>query len=87
MTYRVGVASIMQETNTFSPLPATLADFESQGVFHGQDVAKMFNGTNTEAGGALAELAHRGVEALPLMRAWAMSSGPIRPADMGEMVR
>ena len=87
MTYRVGVASIVQETNTFSPLPATLADFESQGMFHGQDVARMFDGTNTETGGALAELARQGVDAVPLLRAWAMSGGPIRRTDMNEMVR
>jgi microcystin degradation protein MlrC len=87
MTLRIGVASIVQETNTFSPLPARLADFESQGLFHGRDVARVFNGTNTEAGGALAEITREGVEAVPLLRAWAMSSGPIRRADLDEMTR
>jgi microcystin degradation protein MlrC len=86
MARRVGVASIVQETNTFSPLPATLDDFQSQGIFHGQDVTRIFDGTNTEVGGALAEVDRQGLAAVPLMRAWAMSSGPIRRADMDHLV-
>lgn len=74
---RIGVASIVQETNTFSPLVSTLADFESQGIFRGRGVEEAFVGTNTEIGGALRQISAQGAEPVPILRAWAMSSGPI----------
>ena len=74
---RIGVASLMQESNTFSPRKCDLADFESQGLHRGPEISDRYRGSNTEIGGALAELAHHGVEPVPLLRAWAMSSGPL----------
>jgi microcystin degradation protein MlrC len=79
---RIGVASIAQETNTFSPLGSTLADFESQGIFRGAGVEEAFAGTNTEIGGALRQITAQGAEPVPILRAWAMSSGPIAGADL-----
>ena len=75
---RIGVASILQETNTFSPLRCTLADFEAQGILRGpRSCAIDSRGTNTEAAGALEALDDAGVDAVPLLRAWAMSSGRV----------
>jgi microcystin degradation protein MlrC len=79
---RIGVVSIAQETNTFSPLPSTLADFESQGIFKGKQIEDAFAGTNTEIGGALGHIRSKGFEAVPVLRAWAMSSGPIVSAEL-----
>jgi microcystin degradation protein MlrC len=75
LTLRVGVASLIQETNTFSPLPCTLADFDVHGVFEGPVAGETFAGTNTEFGGALAQVTEAGESAVPLLRAWSMSSG------------
>jgi microcystin degradation protein MlrC len=75
--FRVGVASIVQETNTFSPHLTTISDFESQGIDEGDAIRGLFTGTNTEIGGALGRLTARGVDAVPLVRAWAMSSGRV----------
>jgi microcystin degradation protein MlrC len=72
---RIGVASILQETNTFSPLRCTLADFAAQGLYEGDEICHRLRGTNTEAAGALDALEEAGVDAVPLLRAWAMSSG------------
>ena len=55
--FRIGVASIIQETNTFSPAPCTWDDFHSQGVFEGSAAEAAFRDTNTELGGALDEVA------------------------------
>ena len=74
---RIAVASIIQESNTFSPQPSTLADFEAQGLWLGAEAAELSQGTNTEFAGAMEVLADGGVEAVPLVRAWAMSSGTL----------
>jgi microcystin degradation protein MlrC len=81
---RVGVASILQETNTFSPAQTTLADFAAQRIMEGDAVRDLI-GTNTEAGGALEELSGLGVEPVPIFRAWAMSGGPIVTADLEQL--
>ena len=74
MAVRVGVASILQETNTFSAAPSTIEDFRSQGILTGVDVLALA-GSNTEAGGAIAALTELGVEPVPIVKAWAMSGG------------
>lgn len=72
---RIGVASIVQETNTFSPRTCELADFRSQSLHVGEEAAHIFKNTNTELGGAIQRVEHRGALAIPLIHAWAMSSG------------
>ncbi|GAA4469457.1 M81 family metallopeptidase [Phytohabitans houttuyneae] len=72
---RVAVASIIQETNTFAAQPSTLDDFTAQGLWVGAEAAERSAGTNTEIAGALARIAAGGAEAVPVVRAWAMSSG------------
>jgi microcystin degradation protein MlrC len=84
MKPRIGVASIVQETNTFSPAATTFADFDSQGIFVGDD-ARRFEGLNTETGGALIELRRRGAEPVPIIRIWAMSGGPITERALGQI--
>src|SRR5579864_2025216 len=73
--WRVGAASIVQETNTFSPRASTLDDFRSQSLVLGEAAGRQYRGTNTELGGALERLDARGATAIPLIHAWAMSSG------------
>jgi microcystin degradation protein MlrC len=84
MTPRIGVASIVQETNTFSPAATTFAEFESQGIFVGEG-ARRFESVNTEAGGALAELGRRRAEPVPIIKTWAMSGGPITESALGQI--
>jgi len=72
---RIGLASIVQETNTFSPHLCTLDDFRSQSLHEDEDAARLYRGTNTEFGGALGRIEARRAEIVPLMHAWAMSSG------------
>lgn len=85
MTRRVAVASIIQETNTFSPQPSTMDDFISQGLWVGAAAAAHSEGTNTEIAGALARLAQDGVEGVPIVRAWAMSGGVLEEAALRQL--
>ncbi|GIF53425.1 microcystin degradation protein MlrC [Asanoa ferruginea] len=82
MTLRVAVASIIQETNTFSPQPSAMDDFTSQGLWVGAAAAGRSEGTNTEIAGALARLAEEGVEGVAIVRAWAMSGGVLEEAAL-----
>ena len=48
-------------------------------------MARAFAGTNTEVAGALAEVNRTGAEAVPVARAWAMSSGPVTKGALREL--
>ena len=72
---RVGVASIIQETNTWSPVSCTLDDFLVQGLVLGEEVWERYGQTNTEVGGALRAAGDAGSIPVPILRAWANSSG------------
>ena len=68
----IAVASIMQESNTFSPVPTRYEDFAP--VF-GRLAAEKHRNKLTEMGGFLATLEDRGVRAEPVCAAWAITAG------------
>ncbi|MCY7418253.1 MAG: M81 family metallopeptidase, partial [Chloroflexi bacterium] len=84
---RVGVVSIVQETNTFSVASSTLGDFEGQGLYRGAESAVRTRDTNTEFAGAFARLAELGATPVPLLRAWAMSGGRLERAALDSLGR
>ena len=71
---RIGVASLVQETNTFSPRPTVWEDYT---ILAGQDAVSSLKRTNTEFAGAFAALRRMGAEPVPLLAAWAMPSGKV----------
>src|SRR5687767_109841 len=85
---RIGVASVMQETNTFSIRRCQWEDFTTA---VGLEAAQRLHGTNSEFAGALEALAGLGAEAIPLFYAWAMPSGRVEQATFqrlaGELAR
>ena len=85
MAKRVGVASMIQETNTFSANQSTMQDFEIQGIWLGEDVETNSQGLNIEISGSLTQLRTHGFEAIPLMRAWAMSGGVLLDTELAKM--
>jgi microcystin degradation protein MlrC len=85
MAKRVGVASIIQETNTFSANQSTMQDFELQGIWLGADVVTQSQGMNIEVAGSLERLRTHGFEAVPLIRAWAMSGGVFLDTELAKM--
>ena len=80
---KIGVAGIVQESNTFAPAPSTLKDFA---IESGLGVVSASQGTNTEVGGFLEELDALGVEAVPLVSAWAVSAGPVEDSAFESLV-
>jgi microcystin degradation protein MlrC len=85
MAKRVGVASIIQETNTFSANQSTMQDFEIQGIWLGENAASKSHGMNIEVAGSLEQLSVHGFEAIPLMRAWAMSGGVLLDTELAKL--
>ena len=79
---RIAVASIIQESNTFSPAPTALDDFRAQGLWLAEQAAEESRGSNTEIAGAIEAIEEAGAVAVPIMRAWAMSAGPLTAEAM-----
>lgn len=84
---RIAVAELAQETGSFSPLLTGRQDFETYGLFYGDDIL-----TRARSGGPLGGffdvVAERGepVDFVPLIRAWASAGGPIAD-DMFQHLR
>jgi microcystin degradation protein MlrC len=71
---RIGIAALMQESNSFAPRPATLEDFR---ILRGAAIREGFEGTNSEIGGFLKACEDEGWEAAPLVSFQANSGGPV----------
>src|SRR5690242_18536270 len=86
---RIAIASLMQESNSFSPLPTTVATFESYYLYRGDEILTGYGEARTEVPGFLAVLKASGAEPVPLLAAYAAASGTVtRPAFdalVGEM--
>jgi len=86
---RVAVASLMQETNTFSPIPTTLDLFRSYYVLRGAELHTGYEGARVEVPAVMAVLREEGIEPVPLIAAYAAAAGPVTretfDALVGEM--
>jgi len=92
---RLAYARIAQESNCFSPVPTTLADFRATGWLEGDELRQACQPDGVEARGYLrsAELtgfvdatrAAGDVEAVPLFSGWAIPSGPLDPATFATL--
>ena len=52
---RIAIGQLWQESNTFNPVPTTLADFEAFGIHEGAEILQRFAETN-ELGGFIQSL-------------------------------
>ncbi|MBP87713.1 MAG: microcystin degradation protein MlrC [Planctomycetaceae bacterium] len=75
---RIAIAEIAQETDSFSPMVADLSDFETYGLFFGEEILERMRGVGP-LGGFLhvAEEQVEAIEVLPIIRAWAAAGGTI----------
>src|ERR1044071_4378753 len=79
---RVGIGYLLQETNSFSPLKAKLADFHPVA---GNECIDRWAGSETEIGGFLDVLRASPHEAVPLFAGWAITEGPIEAAEFSRL--
>ena len=80
---RIGVASLVQETNTFSPKATVWEDFT---VLVGSEAVSALKRTNTEFAGAFTALRRMGAEPVPLLAAWALPSGKVTDSTFDRLV-
>jgi microcystin degradation protein MlrC len=75
---RIAVISVGQETNDFNPVPTTMRDFESFGLYEGPAMFEKLRGIGP-VGGYLAavEASGRAIESVPIIRGWATAGGRI----------
>lgn len=77
---RIVLAQISQETNIFSPVPTGFAEFEAAGLYFGKDLLEKNEEENTALGGFIEAVKKEGrgqIEILPILRANAVSGGPL----------
>ncbi len=74
---RVGLASLMHESNTFYPVPTTREMFQDTCLVSGPEVFSHWGEAHHELGGMLESLPALGLETVPLVTATAMPSGPV----------
>src|SRR3954447_5715896 len=71
---RIGIAALMQESNSFAPSLAGRDEFD---VHVGGPILREYQGTNSEVGGFLEGCAAKGWKVAPLFTARATSGGAI----------
>ncbi len=73
---RIALINIGQETNDFNPLPTTLADYRSFGLYEGPEILAKMRGLG-EVGGYLEAVEESGlaIETIPIIRGWASAAG------------
>jgi len=75
---KIAIAQVQQETNTFSPVPCTLKDFEENGLYYDTNFLDKMKG-KAEIGAFLDVVEEEGIEVelIPILRALASSGGRI----------
>jgi microcystin degradation protein MlrC len=88
MAMRIAVGQVTQESNTFNPVPTTLADFEAFGVCGGDELVERMARTNELGGfiGSLRQWPER-PEVVGLVRFWAWPSGPLTAETLDYVLR
>jgi microcystin degradation protein MlrC len=82
---RILVGSLIQESNTFSPLMTDLSFFRAGCLRFDEASQREMLDTRTELGGILTALGRAGAEVVPTVAAWASSGGPMNRADFEEL--
>ncbi len=87
---RIAIGSLMQETNSFVPMPTTLETFASYYLLYGEEVLTGYGDARVEVPAYLSVFREEGVTPVPLLAGFAAASGPLtRPTFdhlLGELI-
>lgn len=78
----IALASIIQESNDFSPKKTVFEDFS---ILTGKQIVERFDDGLTEIGGMLKVLATSAYDIAPIYSAWAVSAGRVRRTDYAHL--
>ncbi|MSP48080.1 MAG: M81 family peptidase [Alphaproteobacteria bacterium] len=74
---RIAVAQLIQETNTYSPIPTTLETFKRYFYLHGEEMLTGLGDQRIETPGMLSVLRSSNAQVVPLIAASACASGAL----------
>ncbi|MEZ4570714.1 MAG: M81 family metallopeptidase [Thermomicrobiales bacterium] len=77
MSVRFFTGGINHETNTFSPVPASMERFREMHYARGQDLIDQNRGTRTVIGGFIDAAEELGIELAPMIHSFAMPSAAV----------
>ena len=83
---RIAVASLIQETNTFSPIPTTVDVFASYYIHGGDAMLTDYGDARVEVPAIIAGLRAAGHEPVPLIAAYAAAAGTVTRAAFDTLV-
>ena len=83
---RIAIGSIMQETNTFAPMPTDMEVFAAGYLWRGAELLERYAGMRVEMAGFLDALAAAGATPVPLLSAHAFSGGPVTRAAFDQLI-
>ncbi len=86
MPQRIAIASLMQESNSFSPLPTTLETFAHYYLLHGDEMLSGYGEAKTEVPGFFEVLKAAGATPVPLLAAYAAAGGTVTRVAFNELV-
>ena len=84
---RVGILSLIHESNTFAATPTTLDLFQRDQLLIGDEVRREYEGGHNQLSGFLEGLAGTDIEAVPIFHASTPPSGTITRATCDELLR
>ena len=84
---RVGILSLIHESNTFAVTPTTIDMFRRDELLIGDDVRHAYEGGHNQISGFLAQLEGTDIEAVPIFHASTPPSGTITHGTCDELVR
>lgn len=74
---RIVTGTFSHETNTFSNIPTTMAEFAKQSILHGEEIPRRFRGTNAIEAAFLDAAAEHGFELIWTVYGSAIPGGPV----------
>ncbi len=80
---KIAIASLIQESNTFSPVPTRYDDLSPA---FGEAVLARHERKQTEVGGFISVLREAGAEIVPVSAAWSVTAGRVIRADLDRIV-
>lgn len=84
-TFRVGVAGLLHESNTFLSTSTHYEDFAATELTRGSQVVERWRGGHHELSGMLEGLEAEGIEIVPLFATYAVPSGTITAEGFGRL--
>jgi microcystin degradation protein MlrC len=84
---RVGIISLMHESNTFAATPTTIELFRRDGIWIGDEISEAFEDGLNQMAGFLEGLDQAGIESVPVFYAGTSPSGTITRDTCEELVK